>query len=234
MLARKFEDGANAMLSALIIDDEPLAHEVLEHHLAQHQDITIAGHCYSAVEALQWLAKHPVDVVFLDIRMPQLSGIEMLKVMGKRPQVIIVSAYQDYALEGFDLAVCDYLLKPVSEQRFAQALDKLQQQFQTTTKHSIVLRVDRELQKFELDNVDYFEAYGNYVKVWQQQHCMLVNSTLKNITDQLPKKQFTQIHKSYVINNAQVQRVSSDKLRLTSGAEVKVGRTYKQVVAGIL
>ena len=102
------------MLKALIIDDEPLAHEVILHHLAQHADFNIVGRCYNATTALSWLANNQVDLLFLDINMPELSGIEMLKVLRKRPQVIIISAYQEYALQGFELDVTDYLLSEIT------------------------------------------------------------------------------------------------------------------------
>ena len=114
------------MLNTLIIDDEPLAHDVIKHHFQDQLDFKTVGNCYNATQALRYLANHQVDLLILDINMPALSGIELLKVLVNRPQVIIISAYQEYALEGYELDITDYLLKPVSLQRFLLALDKVQ------------------------------------------------------------------------------------------------------------
>lgn len=226
------------MLSVLIVDDEPLAHQVLIHHLEDHPDCQLLGQCYSAVQALQWLANNSVDVVFLDINMPHLSGIDMLKVLANRPQVVIVSAHQDYALAGFELEVCDYLLKPVAKQRFDRALNKLRRAKQVTygtnEDQCIVLKVDRELQKFKLAKISYFEGYGNYVKVWQGQEYTLASCTLKHIAEQLSDAHFTQIHKSYVVNNHQVKKVATDSVTMESEQQLRIGKTFRGTTAKIL
>ena len=112
------------MIKALIVDDEPLAHSVILHHLKAHADVEVVGQCMNATQALSFLANNAVDLLFLDINMPELTGIEMLKVLANMPQVIIVSAYQEYALQGFELNVTDYLLKPVSAERLKQGKRK--------------------------------------------------------------------------------------------------------------
>jgi len=221
------------LLKALIIDDEPLAHEVILHHLAQHADFKVMGQCYSATEALSWLANNQVDLLFLDINLPELSGIEMLKVLRHRPQVIIISAYQEYALQGFELDVTDYLLKPVCNERLSKALAKVrlrnQQQFSTKEepKH-IVLKVDREKRKFTLAEITLLEAYGNYVKLWQGNDMVLVTSSFKVLIEMLPKHQFTQVHKSFVVNNDQVIAVETDTLTLMCGRAVRASKTFKK------
>ena len=226
------------MLKALIVDDEPLAHDVLLHHLQKQEDIQVVGQCNCAVSALQWLANNQADLVFLDINMPQLNGIEMLKLMGNRPQVIIVSAYQDYALEGFELEVCDYLLKPVSIQRFEQALQKIRRNlaksFTQPIEDAIVLKVDRDMQKFKLQDICYFEGYGNYVKVWQHNQYVLVSSTLKQIATELPKEMFTQVHKSFVVNNSRVKRVGSEFITMDTNQPLRIGKTFKADASNLL
>jgi YesN/AraC family two-component response regulator len=162
-MARNNDIGAYTLLNALIIDDEPLAHEVILYHLAQHADISIVGRCYNATQALSWLANEHVDLLFLDINMPDLSGIELLKVLRNRPQVIIISAYQEYAIQGFELDVTDYLLKPVCNERISQALDKVRFRAQKQSSNEavpqhIVLKVDREKRKFTLADISLLEA----------------------------------------------------------------------------
>jgi len=221
------------MLKALIIDDEPLAHDVILHHLDQHSDISVVGRCYNATQALSWLANDHVDLLFLDINMPDLSGIELLKVLRNRPQAIIISAYQEYAIEGFELDVTDYLLKPVCNERLSQALDKVRFRAQKQLSNEvlpqhIVLKVDREKRKFTLTAITLLEAYGNYVKLWQGDEMVLVNSSLKLLIEMLPNSQFTQVHKSFVVNNAKVIAVDTDSLTMDCGRTVKASKTFKK------
>lgn len=228
--------GAFIMLNAFIIDDEPLAHLVIQHHLAAHPTINIVGQYYSAKDALYDLAKLDVDLVFLDINMPELSGLELLKALAKPPQVIIVSAYQEYAFEGFELNVTDYLLKPVSAERLEQALNKViirENQFSTQPQSSIILKVDREKRKVNLDSIEYIEAYGNYVKVHLADQVILATSTLKRLSVQLDGS-FLQTHKSFLINKNKVVAVSNDYIELISGTIVKVGKSYKEVSRSLL
>jgi len=226
------------MLDALIVDDEPLAHKVILHHLASHRDVKIVKQCYSATEALAWLASNNADLLFLDINMPQLNGMDMLKVMAKRPQVIIVSAYEEFALQGFDLDVTDYLLKPVSAERLASALDKVRQRSAANkpakTPKEIVIKVDRELRKVSLRDITYLEAYGNYVKVWQGDSMLLANSTLKKLLAELPAQAFSQIHKSFVVRNNAVIGKDSDSVLMSNQVRLKVGKSFKSVLNRLL
>lgn len=234
------------MLDVLIIDDEPLAHRVLLHHLANHDDMRVVKQCYNATEALAWLASNQADLMLLDINMPMLDGMAMLKVLANRPQVVIVSAYQEYALEGFELDVTDYLLKPVSGERLSMALDKVRQRAasdqapaasQTVSElipDHIVVKVEREQRRILLNDICYLEAYGNYVKVWLGDSMLLVNSTLKKLVAALPESAFTQIHKSYVVHNHCVIGKDSDSVLLANQVRLKVGKSFKPVLGQLL
>lgn len=232
-------------LRALIIDDEPLAHQVILHHLAEHSDITVAGSCYSAKDGIDWLANNNVDLLFLDIAMPNLNGIELLKALPDKPQVIIVSAYQEYAIQGFELEVTDYLLKPVSAERLSQALVKVRRgiiydekvKISTQKKDELLssitylmLKVDREKRRFNLAEITFLEAYGNYVKVWQGLKVTLVLSTLKDLLNALPSSDFMQVHKSFVINKHSVIAYGPQKVRMNNGEWIKVGKSFKQAI----
>jgi DNA-binding LytR/AlgR family response regulator len=237
-MASKNDFGA-IMLKALIIDDEPLAHEVILYHLAEHADISVVGRCYNATQALSWLANDHVDLLFLDINMPDLSGIELLKVLRNRPQVIIISAYQEYAIQGFELDVTDYLLKPVSSERLSQALDKVRFRAQKQLSNEvvpqyIVLKVDREKRKFTLADITLLEAYGNYVKLWQGDDMVLINSSLKLLIEMLPTTKFTQVHKSFVVNNSKVIAVDTDIITMECGRTVKASKTFKKKFQSLL
>ncbi|WP_027672816.1 LytR/AlgR family response regulator transcription factor [Rheinheimera baltica] len=225
------------MLNTVIIDDEPLAHNVIKHHLNERDDIAIVANCYNATEALSYLAHHRVDLILLDINMPELSGIDMLKVLSNRPHVIIISAYQEYAIDGFALDVVDYLLKPVSAERLIEALNKVHRRIDVPVSPLnayLMLKVDREKRKFLLGDITWIEAYGNYVKVWQGEHMTLVSSSLKRLVQQLPRQQFVQVHKSFIVNRDKVVAVDNDHVRIEGGLVVKVGRLFKQSLVGLL
>lgn len=228
-------------LQVLIVDDEPLAHQVLLHHLAAQPDVMVVAQCYSAAETLAVLAQQSVDVMLLDIQMPVLTGLQMLKVLADPPQVIITSAYTEYALDGFALDVTDYLVKPISAERLALALQKVRRRQQITGNHPstalnevatvppdyLVLKVDRELRRFELASICCFEAYGNYVKVWQGEQMTLVSSTLKQLSNKLTASAFVQVHKSFLVAASHVVGRDSQQLQLSNGLRVKIGDAYK-------
>nr|WP_245217571.1 LytTR family DNA-binding domain-containing protein [Rheinheimera maricola] len=236
-MVRRANAGAGAVLKTLIIDDEPLAHQVIKHHLQSYDDISVLASCYNATEALRYLAQQSVDLLLLDINMPALSGIELLKVLHNRPAVVIISAYKEFAIEGFELDVVDYLLKPVSAPRLFSALDKVRRRAAAVTPpvlSYIVLKVDREQRKFQLHDISLLEAYGNYVKLWQGEQMTLVSSTLKQLLQQLPPSQFVQVHKSFIVNRNNIIAVDSAQIRLQGNQLVKVGKLYRPGLAGLL
>lgn len=216
------------MIKAIIVDDEPLAHQVILHHLESYSDIKVVSQHFSAKDALYQLAKSTIDVVFLDINMPELSGLELIQSLASPPQIIIVSAYEEYALAGYELNVTDYLLKPVSAQRLQQAINKVRERISQTPKSkTITLKVDREKRKLSLDTIEYIEAYGNYVKVHQEDQTILATTTLKQILEQLLGS-FTQIHKSYIVNNSRVIAVTNEHVELDTGDKIKIGKSFKE------
>lgn len=226
--------------ATLLVDDEPLAHEVLLHHCRRHADIEVVARCYSATEALAWLARRKADLIFLDIQMPALSGLEMLRVLANRPQVVICSAHHAFALEGFDLDVTDYLLKPISGERFDQAMDKVRRRVrpepaaaEPVPRGSLVIRVDREDRKVSLDRVACFEGYGNFVKVWQGTQYLLTAATLKKFAATLPRD-FVQIHKSVLVNRTHVVAVDHERVSLSNGLAFRIGRAYRANAAALL
>ncbi|URQ92669.1 response regulator transcription factor [Pseudoalteromonas sp. SCSIO 43101] len=216
------------MIKAIIVDDEPLAHQVILHHLESYSDIKVASQHFSAKDALYELAKSTIDVVFLDINMPELSGLELIQALANPPQIIIVSAYEEYAITGFELNVTDYLLKPVSAKRVQQAINKVRERIYLAPKSkSITLKIDREKRKLSLDTIKYIEAYGNYVKVHQDDQTILATTTLKQLLEQLIGS-FTQIHKSYIVNNNRVIAITNEHVELDNGDKIKIGKSFKE------
>lgn len=211
----------------VLIDDEPIAHEVLLHHLKKYPHFEVVAQCFNAVEALQLLANQHVDLLFLDINMPALNGIEMLKVAKQCPPVIIVSAHPEFAIDGFELNVVDYLLKPVSASRFEQAINKLSAT-QPAPKQldTLTIKVGRSLEKVTLANLLLLESYGNYVKVFTQDDMMLANATLKSLINELPAKSFVQINKSTVINLNHLHSASTKEVTLSNTQVIKVSKLF--------
>ncbi|WP_299084029.1 LytTR family DNA-binding domain-containing protein [uncultured Paraglaciecola sp.] len=217
------------MIKAIIVDDEPLAHEVLKYHIDRHGDIDLVAQMKNATEAMKWLVNHSADLIFLDVNMPELSGVDMLKVISKQLNVIIVSAHKEYALEGFELDVLDYLLKPIDEERFDKAILKFQslvKNKQPERANTITIKQDRGFKVLSLHKITLIQGYGNYVKVWQGDHMDLANSTLKSILDELPLEYFVQVNKSSIISKAHVKEVHAREVRLTCGQSVKLSKLY--------
>jgi len=228
-------------LRVLIVDDEPLAHEVVLTYINERDDLTVVGQCYAGPEALEFVKKTPVDLIFLDIEMPVITGFDFLSVLTEKPQVIITSAYQEYALEGFNMDVADYLLKPFRFDRFQQAVEKVKQRLNSTedatnktinvatpaSAKSIFIKVDKKQIQIELAEVSCFEAYGNYVKVWREQQALLTPKTLSSFEQSLPLDMFVRVHKSAIINKTMIDFIEADTVTLKDGKSIAIGRQFK-------
>jgi DNA-binding LytR/AlgR family response regulator len=237
-------------LKALIVDDEPLAHEIILDYLADLPFVEVVFQCYLATEALNYISENQVDLLFLDVNMPKLSGIELLKVLTNKPQVIITSAYQEYALESFELEVCDYLLKPYRYERFLKAVNKARQQFQLqldneqnnkvieegSKETSIFIKVDRKVIQLKLSDVVYFEAYGNYVKVWVGAKVYLTPRTLSSFESELVSddNKFIRIHKSYIIQKTHIKVIENRKVEMSNEQLLPVGKNYKLLAKNLM
>lgn len=221
------------MLNVLIVDDEPLAHEVLMHHCRSHGDLSVVAHCHSAAEGLAALEHHPVDLMFLDVRMPGFGGLDLLRGLTAPPLTVIVSAHREHAFDGFELDVIDYLLKPVGAERFAEAIDKVRRRLDTTVPgregpaRDIVLKVDRTLHRFVLDEISCFEAQGNFVLVCGSSGNVLATTTLKALREMLPARSFVQVHKSHVVRRQAIAAQDSRSLRLADGTIVPIGKSFR-------
>ncbi|MGN6416515.1 MAG: LytR/AlgR family response regulator transcription factor [Pseudobacter sp.] len=236
-------------LRCLIVDDEPLAHEVILRYIEDVPFLETAGQCYLATEALSFLGSHQVDLVFLDIRMPKLSGLDFLRTLQQRPMVIITSAYEEHALESFELEVVDYLLKPFRFDRFLKAANRalslhslrLQPPQNPPAKalaapdaSSIYIKSDKKLVQLPFDEVWFLESLGNYVKVWNEQKYILTPRTLSSFESQLPAEHFVRVHKSYILNRKYLHYIDGNLIRLKNGKTLPFGKSYRQMVKQLL
>lgn len=231
-------------LRCLIVDDEPLAHDVILRYLEDIPFLEKAGQCYLATEAFAFLSHHTVDLIFLDIRMPKLSGLDFLRTLNQRPLVVITSAYEEHALESFELEVVDYLLKPFRFDRFLKAANRALEQH-TLRRQAVAspaplvaaqeaeplyIKSDKKLVQMPLDDVYYLESLGNYVKVWGRDQFLLTQRTLGSFEEQLPADAFIRIHKSFILNKKFVHYIEGNMIRLLNGKVLPLGKTFKHVI----
>lgn len=228
-------------LRCLLIDDEPPALKVLQSHIAQIDGLEVVGSCSSAVEAINVLHQKAVDLLFLDIKMPKILGTQFLRSLSHPPKVIFVTAYRDYAVEGFELDAVDYLVKPVSFERFLKAIDKLrrkersnalpeQKTYAGNPNVFVYLKADKNMQKVFLHEVVYIESLGDYVRLFFENGRQLqVKQPISGIENLLSEHQFLRVHRSYIVSLNKISGYTSTSVKLT-GAEIPIGRLYKQAV----
>lgn len=228
-------------LTCYIIDDEPLAIEVLESHLEKIDRIEVAGIFENAVTAFEALQEQPVDLLFLDIQMPRLTGIKLLKTLTNPPKVIFTTAYREYALEGFELDVTDYLLKPISFERFLKAINKVFSQKRSSNipptgsppqpaeESSLFIQVNKKMIKIQPSEILFIESKRDYVKIKTTQKEILAHQTISYLEEQLPAGHFMRIHRSFIVSLDKIESWSSSEIELP-GIQLPIGRTYKNQV----
>jgi len=229
-------------INCIIIDDEPLAIRVIEKHILNINEIEIIAKCENAVDAFQIIQKEKIDLIFLDIQMPELTGIEFLKTLSYPPKVIITTAYREYALEGYELDVVDYLLKPISFYRFLKAIGKvyarsgydfsenlpsiksknLQDEF-------LFVKVKKKLVKIFLKEILYIEKQRDYIYIKTTEKEIHTKKLISDMSETLPDEQFIRIHRSFIIAIEKVEAISPNTIVIDK-FEIPIGRSYRELV----
>lgn len=218
------------MINCIIVDDEPLAIQLLEGHISKIETLKLLGTAKSAIEAYQILQEKPIDLLFLDIQMPDLNGIDFLKSLNKKPKTIFTTAYRDFAIEGFELEAVDYILKPITFERFFKAVDRVLRNvsIEKPTEEFIVLRAEGLQRKIMLKDIIYFEGNGNDVKVVLKGDSHLIaKNKISELDDVLSQKGFVRVHRSFLINSEYVSAFNNDEVVLEKSS-IPVGRSYKK------
>jgi len=213
-------------IRCLIIDDEPSSQNVLKSFINKIDYLDLVHVCNNAIEALEYLKNNTVDVLFLDINMPQLSGIYFYKSLQNPPKVIFTTAYSEYALEGFNVDATDYLLKPFSFERFVQAVLKLKETELHKPKN-IIVKADKKLHQIKIDDIFFVESLGDYIKIHLQNTTLVTYKTLSKMYYDLPKSNFIQIHKSFIINKNKVNYVEGNMVIINTN-KIPLGMKYKK------
>lgn len=232
-------------MNCITIDDEPLAHKVIKNYCANLSFLNVVKECHSAFEAMNYLNENHVDLIFLDINMPKLKGLDFLRTLSNPPLIIVTTAYQEYAIEGYELNILDYLLKPFSFERFLKAINKAQSQKKmmdsmqkgtqnqvlSNTKNvnqndSIFVKGDKKMHQIQLDSILYLESLGSYVKIHLENETITSLDRLTNFENTLPENQFLRIHRSYIIALKKIQTIEGNRLKIT-GIDIPIGNVYK-------
>ncbi|ULC60035.1 LytTR family DNA-binding domain-containing protein [Flaviramulus sp. BrNp1-15] len=221
-------------MNCIIIEDEIPAQKILKSFISKTPSILILGIFKAAIEANSFLKNNTVDVVFLDINLPDISGIDFIKTIKNPPAIIITTAYPEYAVNSFELdTIVDYLVKPFSFDRFFKAINKAKDRFETSknpieeTENILFLNVDKTHHKITLNSILYIESDRNYITVVTKNQKLSYIESLKNWVEKLPKNQFIQVHKSYIINRKFVDKISGNEIYVSAN-RIPIGRTYKQ------
>jgi DNA-binding LytR/AlgR family response regulator len=238
------------ILKCLIADDEPLAHTLLANYISRLKTLSVVGNAYNAFEVMDFLGENDVDILFLDINMPDMSGLEMLKTLSNPPMVILTTAYSEHSLEAFELGVMDYLLKPIKFDRFLKAINRIidLKKSAIATPSVFSSEINEKIEKTEKLNTDfifikdgttnykinftdllYIQAYGNFAKIHLIEQTLVVSMTMKQLEEDLPEHLFTRVHKSYIVNIQKVSKIEGNFVFIGKTV-IPVGAVYKLIL----
>lgn len=231
----------------LAVDDEPLALSVLEKYIAEIDCLEMAGTCANAVQALQMLQQFSVDLLFIDIQMPQIMGTDFIRTLKKSPKVIFTTAYRKYAVEGFELDAVDYLLKPISFERFLKAVNKVLQTeinapdsafpakdtIAEIPNQSLYVRAERKMIKVLLDDILYIEGMGDYIKIITGKKTIITKRPLSTLEETLPKDSFLRIHRSFIVALNKIDSYNKETIEIGKN-ELPIGKLFRHEVIKIL
>lgn len=230
----------------LIVDDEPLARDLIRGHVEKLENFEIVAECGDAMKALNVLREKQVDLIFMDIQMPQITGTEFLKTLNHPPKVIITTAYREYALEGFELDVVDYLLKPITFERFLKSVNKYYQMnkddVQVNTGASaekiaeesfIYVKENKKVVKILLSEISYIEGLSEYVQIFTNKRKIITKTSMTQMEEKLSGDHFLRIHKSYIVSIPKIEAFTANTIEIL-GKELPIGRSFKNAVLGAL
>ena len=216
-----------------IIDDEPIAHRIIEGYSKNLPYLKKVGNCYDVFEAMQLLNTESVDLIFLDINMPELTGFDLLKTMRHTPKVIVTSAHEEYALEGYELNISDYLLKPFSLERFLRAIQKITDQQPTPSdtessekNPSFFLKGDKKTHQIHASQILFIEAYGNYTKIYLTQETIVIHEKISSLETLLTDLGFLRVHKSFIVAANKIKLIEGNRITIEEH-RVPIGQSYK-------
>lgn len=232
------------IIKCLVVDDEPPAREIIRRYIEEMPTLELVAECANAIQAFTVLQQQPVDLMFLDIRMPQLNGNDFLKTLKNPPKVIFTTAYTEYALEGYELDVVDYLMKPIPFDRFLKAVNKafqhtgakqegLQVNEDKKSESFVYFRADRKMVKVMLQDILYIESMKDYIKVMTAAGTIITKQSISSVEAMLPEKDFVRVHRSYIVSLDKIKTFTSELIEIEK-AEIPIGKLYRNAVLKML
>ncbi|MDD3507179.1 MAG: LytTR family DNA-binding domain-containing protein [Parabacteroides sp.] len=224
-------------LKCIITDDEPIARKGLQNYVERIDFLELVGVCEDAIQLNKQLKSQQADLLFLDIEMPYMTGIELLNSLSNPPKVIITSAYAEYAIKGYDLEVSDYLLKPISFDRFLKAVNKVYDQLISSqtpvVQDYLFVKTSLKLEKIRFNDMRFIEGVENYVAIYTSDGKIITHTTLRTILQKLPAERFVQVHKSYLVNIDKIDSIEGNLLGIGKN-KIPLSRTYKETALEII
>lgn len=223
-------------MRCILVDDDAMARMLMEHYITQVADLELVEICTSAIEAANVLKKQSVDLIFLDVEMPEMTGLEFIQSLEKRPQIILVSAKEEYAVEAFDVEVTDYLVKPVKYARFLKAVQRAQTrnlaaQAAPASPGSdfVFIKTEGRLVKLALTDIQWIEAQGDYVRIYTPKENYVVHGTIKGFEEKLPPKAFVRVHRSYIVRIDQIVDIADSSIVIERSV-IPIGASFKDML----
>ncbi|MCE4564990.1 response regulator transcription factor [Maribellus sp. CM-23] len=227
-------------IKCLVVDDEPVAREILESHLEKLESFELVGSCKSAIQAFQVISSQPVDLIFLDINMPEMSGLSLARSINSNVKVIFTTAYREYAVDGFDLQAVDYLLKPISFERFLKGVQKYMQEnvpvksneaivSETEDSEFFFVRSERKMVRIKFSDIRFIESIADYIKIHLQDRNVVTRETISNIESKLPQNDFLRIHRSYIVGIKSIESFTSEYIEMGK-RQLPISRSYREQV----
>ncbi len=228
-------------INCIIVDDEPVAREILDQHLSKIEGVNVLALCKNALDAFNMINAKKIDLIFLDINMPEISGLSFAKSINKNIKIIFTTAYREYAIDGFDLQAVDYLLKPISFERLLQAIKKfmdeniqiehiVQDEITEEKSDYIFVRSDRKMVKVRFSEINYIESISDYIKIYLTEKNVITRETISNIEAKLPQNEFIRTHRSYIVSIDKIVSFTNETIDLENKKEIPISRSYKNEV----
>lgn len=225
----------------MIVDDEPLAHDVMIHYISFVPELTLIARFFNTSEARQYLYKNEIDILLLDIKMPGENGLQFLQKLNQRPITLMTTAFRDYAIEGFDLGVLDYLIKPIKKERFEQGIHRAIEILEltrknpvileepTTTRTSFTIKSGTKLISLDLHSITHIQGLKDYSILYTIDAKYVIKGYIKNVEKMMPESQFIRVHKSFIVANNLIKTIDKNKIKLNHH-QIPIGRMYKKMV----
>jgi len=230
-------------MNCIAVDDEPLALDIIEAYVARHPELTLVARCNNAAEASEVLKKHKVDLMFLDIEMPEITGLSFVKSLEHKPLFMFTTAYPDYALEGFELDAIDYLLKPIAYDRFEKGVEKALEYYKIKQNSDVAesdlenehffVKANQKLIKLSYSEIYYVEAFADYVKIFLADKKIVTLQTMKNMERKLPPEMFSRVHRSFIVNRNHVASFSASACEVNE-VKIPIGKNYKEAFVALM